>query len=149
MNSPDSIDIQIAQLLAKDARQSSEEIAKQLKISSATVRRRLRKLISSNLMRIVAVVDPGKFGLSVAAIIALDVVPDKLESTIEELANRQGVRFISTTTGRYDIIILTRFNSIEHLSGFIKKELGHLEGLRGSETFLCLDVGGGHHVQFG
>ncbi|GAH47789.1 unnamed protein product, partial [marine sediment metagenome] len=73
MSTLDSIDIQIVRLLGQDARQDSETLAKQLNISSATVRRRLRKLFRDEFLHIVGVVDPTKFGFPVAVVIALDV----------------------------------------------------------------------------
>ena len=136
----DSVDEQIVRLLGKDARQNSETLAKQLNLSAATVRRRLRKLIHSDLLRIVGVVEPASFGFPVIAVITLDVSHDKLELVIEELSKRPEVRFISTTTGRYDIIAIARFRSTDCLSEFVTKELAKLEGIRDSETFICLQV---------
>ncbi|MFH1032161.1 MAG: NAD(P)-dependent oxidoreductase [Chloroflexota bacterium] len=77
----------VTSLLGKDARQNSEKLAKQLKVSSATVRRRLRKLIAGNLLHIVGIVDPVDFGFPVTAMIALDVANNKLESVVNILAN--------------------------------------------------------------
>jgi len=141
----DSIDEQLARLLGQDARQNSETLAKQLKLSSATVRRRLRKLIRDDLLHIVGVVDPDKFGFPLAAIIALDVRHDKLESAMQALANHPKVRWVSTTTGRFDIIARVRFPSTESLSEFMVKELTQMEGVRNSETFICLDVRKGYY----
>ena len=145
---PDKIDEQLARLLAQDGRQNSETLAKQLNLSSATVRRRLRKLIRDELVHIVGVVDPAKFGFPVAVVITLDVAHDKLESAMETLAKRPEVRLVSATTGRFDIIILARFRSNNGLSEFMTKVLAQLEGVKDSETFLCLDVKKGSLVQF-
>jgi len=136
----DSVDEQLVRLLGQDARQNSEALAKQLKLSAATVRRRLRKLMRSGLLRIVGVVDPASFGFPVLALITLDVVPDKVKSAIEELAKHLEVRFTSTTTGRYDVIAIARFRSTDHLSEFLMTELAKLEGLRNNETFICLQT---------
>ena len=143
----DSIDEQIIRLLGQDARQNSETLAKQLKLSSATVRRRLRKLIHSGVLQIVGVVDPNNFGLPMAAVITLDVAHDKLESAMEALAKRPEVRWISATTGRFDIILIARFRSTDGLSDFITKELAQLEGVKDSETFICLDVKKGRYIR--
>jgi len=131
--------------MGQDAQQNSETLAKQLNLSSATVRRRLRKLIRGGLLNVVGVVDPTKFGLPLAVMIALDVAHDKLESTIEVLAKHPQIAWVSTTTGRFDIIALARFRSTDGLSEFMAKELAELEGLRDSETFVCLDVRKGRY----
>jgi len=82
------MDKQLLILLGQDARQNSETLARQLNISSATVRRKLRKLIQSGSLHIVGVVDPAKFGLPLTAIIALDVAHEKLKTAMEVLAKR-------------------------------------------------------------
>ena len=98
------MDHQLLRLLGQDARQNSETLARQLNISSATVRRRLRKLIRSGSLHIVGVVDPARFGLPLTAIIALDVAHEKLKAVMEVLVDRSEITWISTTTGRFDII---------------------------------------------
>ncbi len=136
----DSLDERLIKLLQKDARRSSDVLAKQLKVSPATVRRRMRRLIQDGTMRIAAIVDPAKIGLLLAAMIALDVEHDKLDSVVAQLFERPEVGWLSTTTGRFDIMALARFPSTEGLSKFIQKEIAEIEGIRDSETFVCLNI---------
>ncbi len=140
MDKIDEIDKQIVRLLGQDARQSSETLAKQLNISAATVRRRLRDLMRRDLLRIIGVVNPASFGFPLLAVISLDVVHDKVTSTIEELSKKPEVSIVSTITGRYDIMIIARFGSTKDLSEFVSKELVKLDGIKNSETFICLEV---------
>ncbi len=146
MNTPDSTDERLVRLLGQDARQNSETLAKQLKLSSATVRRRLRKLTRDDLLHIVGVIDPTKFGFPVAVVITLDVAHNKLESAMEALAKRSEILWLSITTGRFDIIALAGFRSTNRLSEFMTKELAQLEGLKNSETFICLDIKKGRQI---
>ncbi len=145
---PDSIDQQLVRLLSRDARQNSETLAKQLKLSAATVRRRLRRLLRSGLLRIVGVIDPTKFGYPLAAVIAIDVAHDKIESVVETLGKESEVKWLSTTTGRFDIMAVARFHSSDALSDFVTKKLAQIEGIKDSETFVCLDVQKGAYVPF-
>ena len=148
MSMPDSIDEELVRLLGQDSRQNSEILAKQLNLSSATGRRRLRKLIRDESLKFIGVVDPAKFGFPVAVVITLDVAHDKLESALEMLAKRPEIRWVSTTTGRFDIIVLARFRSNDRLAEFMTKELAQLEGVKDSETFICLDVKKGSYIPF-
>ena len=136
----DLSDKKLIELLMEDAQQSSETLGKRLKVSSATVRRRTKKLIQNGVLRIMAVTDPSKVGAPLAVVIAFDVVHEKLDSITKSLANRPEVRWVSTTTGRFDLIIIARFGSTEELANFTQKELPKLEGIRDSETFVCLHV---------
>ena len=145
MGTPDSIDKQLVRLLGQNARQNSETLAKQLNISAATVRRKLRKLISSDMLRIVGLADPNKLGFPLAVMIALDVTHNKLESALEVLVKRPEIKWVSSTTGRFDVIAVARFPSTESFSDFMMKELTQMEGVKNSETFICLDVKKGHY----
>ena len=136
----DSLDEQLIELLKEDAQRSSETLGKQLKVSSATVRRRTKKLIQNGMLRIMAVTDPIKVGLPLAVVIAFDVVHEKLNSITTLLANRPEVRWASTTTGRFDLIIIARFSSTEELANFTQKELPKIEGIKDCETFVCLHL---------
>lgn len=133
------MDDQLIRLLGQDARQSSVSLARQLNVSPATVRRRLRKLIRDELLHIIGVVDPDKFGLPVAVVITLDVDQDKLDSALEALVNLPEIRWVSTTAGRFDIIAMARFPSTSCLSVFLGT-LRRVEGVRKTETYICLDV---------
>ena len=136
----DSFDKKIIDLMGQNAQQSSEMLAKQLKVSSATVRRRIKKLVQNKVIRIVALADPSKVGAPLAAFIALDVDHNKLDTVMERLANRPEVKWVSSSTGRFDILALTRFSSTDELSDFMQAELANLEGVRNSETFICLKI---------
>lgn len=140
MVNTDSLDERLIKLLQKDAGQSSEVIAKHLKVSAATVRRRIRLLIKNKVIRIAAIADPDKTGLPLAVIITIDVSHEKLDSVMQTLANQPEILWISTTTGRYDIIALTRFHSTDDLSIFLQNEMPKIEGIRDTETFICLNL---------
>ena len=148
MSITDSKDAQLVRLLGQDAQQNSETLAQQLNLSSATVRRRLRKLIQNDLLHIIGVVDPANFGLPLTVLIAFNVSFDKLESAMNILINRPEISWVSTTTGRFDIIARGRFASTDGLSEFMTKQLSHMEGLKDSETFICLSVRKGIYIPY-
>jgi len=141
-NKMDPLDEKIAQLLRKDARQSSEMIAKQLEVSSSNVRRRIRRLIKYNFLYITAFINPKKTGRSLPVVIALDVENNKIETSLESLSQYQEVSWVTTCTGRFDMILLARFASADEVNIFLTKELPKIEGIRNTETFICLmDIG--------
>ena len=132
--------------MGQDARQNSETLAKKLKLSPATVRRRLRKLTRSGLLRIVGVIDPTKYGYPLTVVFALDVAQGKLGSAIMMLAKYPEIRWLSATTGRFDIIAWARFASTDSLSKFLTEQLPQLDGVKDSETFIGLDVKKGNQI---
>ena len=146
MNKLTPIDQELIRLLEKDALQTSEVLARQLHLSSATVRRRLKVLKQSGVIRITALVDPEKMGVPVIAIIAMNVMRDKLESAVQLLASKPEIRFLSSTTGRFDIITCAWFHSTEELTHFVQQDLAKVPGLQDSETFICLQVSKGRYI---
>ena len=142
-----SLDDQLIQLLQTDASQSSEVLARQLHVSPATVRRRKKQLTRSGALRTVALVDPEKMGFPLVAAVALDVARDQLESAVQILSRRPEITWLSTTTGRFDILSLARFRSTSELANFVQRELAAIQGLRATETFICLEVSKGRYIQ--
>ncbi|MBN2239512.1 MAG: Lrp/AsnC family transcriptional regulator [Dehalococcoidales bacterium] len=134
----DSIDEQIVRLLGQDGRQTSDQIAKQLNISAATVRRRIKKLVDNDLLHFVGVVDPANFGYTLPAVIAIDVAPNKLEVVLTELEKLKEVEWIAPTVGRYDIIAGLLLRSMDDLSEFLQNTLPHIDGVKDNEVFICL-----------
>ncbi len=146
MDMLDRLDNRLVQLLGTDAGQSSEDLAKQLKVSAATVRRRLRKLKESEVIRIVALADPDKLGFPMTAVIAFDVAIEKVRLVSEMLAMRPGVKWLLTTTGRLDILALAQFGSTDELYQFTQTHVANAEGVRDSATFICLHVDKGRYM---
>jgi len=135
---PDSFDEKLASLLGDDALQNSEQLAKKLNVSSATIRRRLKKLLKNGFIHIVGLIDPADFGYPLATITAINVEKKCVIETVKQLSKRKEIRWISETTGRYDIIFGASFSSLDSLSEFNNNYLCNLEGLKDSETFVCL-----------
>lgn len=141
----DALDEKIIQILGQDASHSSDMLARQLKLSAATVRRRMKRLLQSEVIRIVAVTDLDKIGYPIAVVVAFKVTQGKVESFMKILGSQPKVIWSSTSTGRFDIITMMRFRSIDELYNFLRSEIAYGEGLRSIEVFFCLDVDKGRY----
>jgi DNA-binding Lrp family transcriptional regulator len=142
-----SLEERLIQLLQKDGRQDSESLARQLRVSPSTVLRRMRDLLGSGMVRIVAVVDLGKVGFPLVTVMGLDVLPSRVCSVVESLAEVPAVKFVSTTTGRFDVMAFLRFRSNEELAQFQQRQLSTMDGIKDSQTILCFDVRKGRYTQ--
>jgi len=141
MTSIDRVDEHLIRLLVKDARQTSDVLARQLGINSSTVRRRLKRLIENNIIRITALPNPDKIGIFFRVVVAFDGAHDKMNSVVENLRLRPEVQWLSVTTGRFDIIAIVWFPSSEEFFAFLQTDVAALEGVRDTETFVCLHTG--------
>lgn len=140
------IDEHLISLLEKDARQSSKKLAEELSVSAATVRRRINKLIKVGVLRIMGVADRRKLGPCLITLLAFDVEVNKMELATETLLSSPEVKYVFSTTGRFDVIVIARFDSPEGLTHFLRKQVASIDGLRHSETFICLTVSKQPHI---
>ena len=134
------------QLLERDATVSSNALAKELGMSPATVRRRIAGLIENNVVRIIAVVDPSKVGFPLAAIISLEVDLEKQDLCIQALNDRPEVRWLSTNTGRSNVVAVAQFVNTDELADFTENQLAKIEGIKHFETSIILRREKAHYV---
>jgi Lrp/AsnC family transcriptional regulator for asnA, asnC and gidA len=136
----DQVDRRIVAILQADGRTSNREIARQVEISEATVRNRIARLLSEDLINIVAVPTPRAVGMTLSAIIGISVSLRQIEEVVAALLTKPEVRYAGMATGRYEVIIEAFFHNHEHLLEFVTKDLGHMEGITRVETSLILRV---------
>lgn len=91
------------------------ELAKRLGVSHGTARNRLERLITNSVMKVAAIVDPTKLGFPVQVFMGIDADLNEAAEIENELANFEEVTFVSTLTGRFDLMIGAAFASNAHL----------------------------------
>jgi Lrp/AsnC family transcriptional regulator for asnA, asnC and gidA len=136
----DALDEKLLKVLKDNARQSAEKVAKRLKVSPTTVRRRMKKLTRSGAVVITAMVDPSKIGITVQL--------GDIESAADFLVKQNEVKWVSTTTGRFDLLFLAGFHSTTELADFIQRKMASIKGLKDIEVFVCLDMKKGGYVPY-
>lgn len=136
----DAIDLRIVAILQENGRTSNREIARGLKVSEATIRNRISRLIEDDLINIVAVPTPRAVGMTLSAILGISVMLPMMEDFVDELITKPEVRYVGMATGRYDVIVEAFFQDQEHLLEFVSKGLGHMNGVTRVETSLILRV---------
>jgi Lrp/AsnC family transcriptional regulator, regulator for asnA, asnC and gidA len=99
----DDLDKEIIEQLTIDARQSSQMVAKKLNVDSSTVRRRIHRLIEDGIIYVTILQTHDKTGVPVRALIGLNIENRELETCLETLRSIPECRFVSVTTGRFNI----------------------------------------------
>ena len=136
----DELDRNIISQLEKDGRASNAFIARESGVSEGTVRRRLKKLIDDEIINVVALPDPTKLGYDSEALIGIQIDPDKVELAANKVAKLDHTRWVAMTTGTYDVFVWVTLPNPEALGRFIRIEIGAIEGVRRTETFVNLQV---------
>jgi Lrp/AsnC family transcriptional regulator for asnA, asnC and gidA len=136
----DELDRQIVGLLQKDGRRPNTEIAEQLGVTETTVRKRIGRLVSEGLIKVVAVPSPEVSGLSMSAIVGISVDRDAYKGVAEALEAMPQTRYVGYSTGPYDLIIELFFRSHEELLELLSKKLARIPGIVKTDTSVILKV---------
>ena len=129
------IDTQIVEILQENARLTNADLARQLDVSEATVRRHIDKLLEQDVIRIKAVADPFKLGYVVIVIVGLWVDKIHLREAEEYLCALPEVRFVGVTMGSYDLMLEAWFRSREAMVQFMTDTLAAVPGIGRSDSF--------------
>ena len=135
----DEVGKAILRELQEDGRRSYTAIAAAVGLSEAAVRQRVKALIDSGLLQIVAVTDPLTLGFGVMATIGVTVAGDA-RTAADLLSEIAEVDYCVLTSGRYDLQLEVVCRDNEHLLTVINDRIRNVEGVRETETSICLRV---------
>lgn len=136
----DSLDMLIIEELQKDGRMTVVQLAKKLGISRANAAKRLQRLLSEDVIVIIAVTDPGSFGYKVTARVGVNVLPGMVDDVAQKLASFSAVHFVAVTIGHYDILLGVHFTELYELSHFIGDILSEIPGIVKTENMIYLEI---------
>lgn len=135
----DGVDVRILEILARDARASQREIARQLEMSPSAIGERIAAMTKSGVIRGYTIdVDWGLIGRGLQVYIAVSAVEGRLGDVAASLANRAEVEEVSFITGDDDIIAKVRFRDHEHFRRFIVTEIWEESGINDTRSLVSL-----------
>lgn len=135
----DDIDLAIIRHLW-DGRKPFSKIAKEMGITTNTVRTRVNKLINNGVLQIIGLVDPQAIPGHYSAFVGLRVEPRKVRQLVEKIGKLKGVVTVASVTGRFDIMAVVFFNEEHSHRDFMFNELAGLDGVISVETFFTMDA---------
>lgn len=124
--------------LQRDGRSSYTALAALCGVSEGTVRKRMQRLESRGVVRIVGITDPARTGMDTVAIIWLRVERGRLTEVVSQITALAHTHYVAYTTGASDILAITTLASQEELVSFLAEDLGAIEGLTEAETSMVL-----------
>src|SRR4030042_3794608 len=137
----DELDMRICNEMVTNGQQSSREIGNKLGVPHATVRRRINRLISNDILHLVAMPNPTALGYDVWVIIELMVNQARVPEVSRALLKYKFCYLITEYIGRYNIIIGARFRKMEDLTEFLFTELSKIDAIERYEvSFLVRPV---------
>lgn len=119
---------------------STQDIAKALDATSSTIRKRIRRLEDTGVMRVVAVTDFAAAGYDVLLAIGVEVESRNAEDVGRDLASLPDVFSVNLTTGSHDIEILVGASAFGELATFLHEEIAAIEGIGRLSPGLTVEV---------
>lgn len=137
----DKIDRKIAEIIQRDGKASSAEIAEHVGISVSAANERVRKLKSSGaIAQWRAVLDPSAFDLGLLAFLFVDMTYEGEEDACVALAGRPEVQEIHHISGPHSYLLKVRVQSAALLQRFLQTQVKPLPAVVKTETLMVLDT---------
>ena len=137
---PDPLDCKMISLLQKDGRMSNTAMAQALGISEYTVRTRLKRILDSGIIRIVAVGNPIDLGFEIAGNLKIRMELKKADSVLAELKKIDALIWVALTTGGSDIDVEFVARSLKEFHALIFDKICRIDGVISTETSLMVDL---------
>ncbi len=101
----DPLDKEIIRLLVEDGRIPIGSLAKRLRVTAPTLRKRIKKLEIEGLLKVSGLIDPQKHPGMTTAIVAMSIQSHgRMDQILAQIAGLPNVVWVGVVTGRYDII---------------------------------------------
>ena len=141
-NQFDYIDKQILLKLRLDARKAYSQIAEELKVSNSLVHQRIKKLTSEGVIKKTEfVLDEKQLGYKTKSYTGIRLREARFaKDVMKELERIDEVVECNFVSGNYAIFILIYAKDNEHLQKILYDEVHLINGVAGTDTFICFDT---------
>lgn len=99
----DNVDENIIALLQSNGRLSNRAVARELGLSEATIRKRLKRLIEGGAIMYGLIVDVGATGMAVSGWLRIEAQPRYLREVAKSVSGREGCSFCCLVNGKASI----------------------------------------------
>jgi Lrp/AsnC family transcriptional regulator for asnA, asnC and gidA len=128
----------IIRLLQMDGRRAYADIAKEVGLSEAAVRQRVRRLLEAEVIQIVAVTDQIQMGYPRAAMIAISVDGD-VQQCAKLIGEIDEVDYLVSTAGGIDLFAEVFATDDDHLFTLINR-IRAIDGVRNAQTYMYFKI---------
>lgn len=128
------MDLRIIRSLNQDGRKPYKTIARELDVSDATIRKRIKRMQEDGVIKkFMVLIDYRLMGKVVKAFIGLKISPANIQDVVDKLEPLADVHVLYRTTGNSDLFVEVIFSDLEELNTFLSTEL-NIEGIIETEV---------------
>jgi Lrp/AsnC family transcriptional regulator for asnA, asnC and gidA len=134
----DVTDRHIIESLQRDGRRAYTVLAREVGISEAAVRARVRKLTEAGVIDVVAVTNPLMVGFDVMAMVGIQA-NSNLEQIADAVSAWDETSYVVILSGSFDLMVEIVCVDNQHLLKVVQR-LRQVPGVKSTETFMYLDL---------
>ncbi|MDV3293604.1 MAG: Lrp/AsnC family transcriptional regulator [Nitrososphaerales archaeon] len=137
MSKLDEVDMKILSALYADASISVPQLSKQLGVNLSVTYSRIKRLQKRGIIeKFTILVSEDKLGLTASAMAGINIDPKLREAVISEIEKLDSIRLIREITGRFDLWINLRGQTLDELHKTVYDTIGKLPGVIAVEIFM-------------
>ena len=135
----DEVNLQILDILSRDASRPFVDIAKELEISDATVHIRVRRLLAAGILRKFTIAtDNVLLGYDHLAFIGININEGSADEVIATLSQFDEILELHEMYGQFDLLLKIRGKSLEEMREVIVNKIGRIPHIREAELMTVL-----------
>lgn len=136
----DDIDRRLLAVLTTDGRISVNELARRANVSRATAYSRFDRLQQRGVITSFrAEIDPAAVGITVTALVLVNVEQRAWKNSLTELGKLPGVDYVALTSGAFDFVLVVRVPDVGTLRDVLLVRLQGMRQVRSTQTVFVLD----------
>lgn len=137
----DDLDKKILDIIMKNARIPSKDVAEQCGVSRAAIHQRIQRMIDLNVITGSGyIVNPKTLGYTTCTFIGLTLERGSMYKTVvPELEKIPEVVEVHFTTGSYTMMIKLYARDNQHLMELLNGRIQHIPGVMATETLISLE----------
>ncbi len=136
----DKVDLKLIKELQKDGRESYADLARMLGVVEGTVRKRIKRLLDQQMMKVIAIPNMPQMGYGLISVMGIQIRGAALREVTDILLKNRNVCYLAWVAGRYDLIAILITRSPQELSQIIEKEIRVIPSVERTETFVNMDI---------
>jgi Lrp/AsnC family transcriptional regulator for asnA, asnC and gidA len=132
----DETDRKILEILMRDGLARPSEMKRQIGLMEAAIRKRVKNMARNEVFKIQVVPNIEVLEYEAWATMGININYQFNHSSLDSLVKTQAIYLISTSLGRFNLIVAARFHNMDALTHFVKTDLQKIPGVTCVEVFL-------------
>lgn len=134
----DDLDLQLIELLSRDARVSNRKVASELGVTEGTVRGRIKRLQQDGLISFTAITSFGMAQKARLAFISVQADVERVRDIAQEISALPNINGVMITMGQFNILAITLFEELDQLVETASDVILGMSGVHHVETSIAV-----------